>query len=365
METPTADLRSVGEWSVPAPIVAGIAWLIGGWAVVYLIGDALPDRYFFDHLTLLDMVHRPYIDGGGSFGATALLYRSMYPFGVPNRVLVGFVNHTIVVALLVGCMMASSGARRAGDYVWLTTWCLIAAIFVGMLSKEVFTITVSAIVVLALARGGRVGWLVAAGVIFLYGLGVRTYWVAVMMYTGTIFIVAASRKTIPGTVAAFLLVLLLGSTAVHLMTGVYLTDARIVMNIVRLDSPNVASMVLNPLPNSSVVTDVFNHLWAWGNFLLPVKPLVSGVPQQMGFAVWQMANVVIVIGALKRARSWMPRPTLYALTSFILGLTLVLAAFDGDFGSYARHQIALIPVVGFILGGNTPVEEHEATTLQP
>jgi hypothetical protein len=335
---------------VPAPVIAGMLWLPLGWFVVLQSVNILPDRYFFDHVKLLEAIYYPDAPTGLSFARTALLYRVMYPFGVPDRVIVGLVNYTIVITLVVACMMSAPITRRLRDYVWLTSWCILAALYVGMLSKEVFTIAVAALVVLMLRTGRAIGVAAAIAVVVLYGVGVRRYWLAIPFYAAAIWALAASRPRFLAKVAGFIAVLALASTAVHVLTGVYITDARTVMNITRLEASNVASMVLNPLPNSSAVTDVANHLWAWINFLLPIRLLSSGVPQQMAFAVWQMLNVAAVATALVRARRWLPKRTHCAMASFVIAVTLVLAAFDGDFGSYNRHQITLLPVVAFILG---------------
>jgi len=226
----------------------------------------------------------------------------------------------------------------------------MAAIFVGMLSKELFTIVVAAAVALGLSRNTITGWVIAVGALVAYALGVRLYWLATLAYAVGLGVLVGPRRTLAAKLAAALLLVVVASAALHIVTGFYLTDVRIVMNVTRIDDPNVVSMVLNPLANTSVITDVVNHFWAWLNFVLPVRLLASAVPQQVAFAVWQIANLPIIGIALWRARTWLPRNVQWALASFVVAVTIVLAAFDGDFGTYTRHQIMLLPVVGFILG---------------
>jgi hypothetical protein len=350
MLSPRDERATAPALDLPTPAVAGLFWILLGSVVIAYSVDILPARYFLDHFKLLEAIHSPHTPTVRSFEQTAALYRLIYPLGVPDRVVVGILNYTAVVVLLIICMLRAPNTRRVRDYAWLTSWCLLASLYVGMLSKEVFTIALAALVVILISKPTLGRALSALAAIALYGLGVRQYWLAVPLYAMAIYWVVLPRPSLPKQILAFVAVLGSASLAVRIGTGLYLTDARIVMNIVRLESPDVASMVLNPLPNTSIITDVANHIWAWVNFLVPVRLLRSGVTQQIAFAVWQVTNMLLVVAALRRARGGLPREAWMAIVSFTVAVTIVLAAFDGDFGTYNRHQITLLPILGFVCG---------------
>ena len=96
-----------------------VRWQTLFFLVVYVVGLGLvltnemllPEGYFQDHDYILELVEAPVILIGGSYGATAAVYKAILGSGAP-RIVVGMINFTLVVSgLWLVCRTVGGGVQ--------------------------------------------------------------------------------------------------------------------------------------------------------------------------------------------------------------------------------------------------------------
>jgi hypothetical protein len=132
----------------------------------------------------------------------------------------------------------------------------------------------------------------------------------------------------------------------------WLTDGRTIVMEARELVADAATMFANPWPNTSPATDLANTLAGWSTLLLPAYLLMLGRPQHIVFALFQFANTTLFVAALMRARrsqapvfDW----RFASAATFCVAYSLVQGMFEPDFGSFAKHETILLPMLFYVL----------------
>lgn len=339
--------------------VTFVVFFFGGLFVITLAPFVAPERYFRDSSLVTAMIESGVEQWRGSFEGTAMLYSRLTAGNVLPRPVIGSFNFMCALTVLLLVHRSAGGGWSVRVFFHLSVWVALLALFVGMYSKETFTFMLTASVLLLVARTNVGRFVLVATLFALYGAFVREYWLLIFAY----FVAFAVAFSVPLSLRARLtlavVVVAAASIGFWTVTGTYLTDTRVLMNLGREGSPDVRTMTFNLLANNSPVHDVANQLVAWGGFMFPVRLVAMGAPQHVAFAAWQLTSVGVVVASVRRIRravATMPskaarvaRRRVRLLVAFLLAFTFAHAAFEGDFGSYARHQIALLPLILYLM----------------
>jgi hypothetical protein len=135
----------------------------------------------------------------------------------------------------------------------------------------------------------------------------------------------------------------------YLVTGTYLTDARVVLAADRELDLFSDSAFPNHVVNENLLDDVLNAFYALLRLLLPFPLLAVGKLQYVAFVVWEILNVALFAALF--ARVWRRADT-DACTEFaaawMLAFTLTQAIFESDYGTFLRHQTTLLPALALL-----------------
>jgi hypothetical protein len=322
-------------------------------ALVLLGPAVLPARFYFDSGTIREAIaaNAP-LAFGDSYANTAFAYRLLGFPGLFPDAFAGPLTFTIAfLALVLG-----SGIHRMrwhpATFGLLAAWSMLIAVFVGMYSKELFAIVAIALAVAACrsAAGVAVGLLVALA----YALLFRTYWVVICALWLTLLVVWRLRGRWPACLLALALVLIPLSMSSHAFAGLWLSDGRTIVLEGREGDPDSATAFANAFANTSALTDVANVAIGWLMLIFPFYLFALGAPQHVVFAAFQLYNT----GLFLRMASSMPlgpgRPT-SAQWQFASAMLLCVAytvtqgMFEPDFGSFAKHEINILPAVFYLL----------------
>jgi hypothetical protein len=337
-------------------ITFGAAYVLG-LLVVLGLDLVLPDKYFYDSVRLSDIVW----EGGGgwnnSFVSTAELYRILSFGYVAPRWGVGLVNYTIAVVVMRWVYQASSRQWARGPMVLALVWLMVTAVYLGMYSKEIFTFLLSAGVVWY-CQSRKFTLLAVLTLLFmLYGVFVRKYWLLIGCECVLFYAIYSLpfRLITRGVITT--LVLITVSFLFNELQGHYITDIRGFMVTGRIGDVDSKTIVFNFFTNVSPLHDVANNFLGWLRFLVPVTAIRFGGIQHVAFGLWQTFNSALLafmlwrIGVLKsRGKEFnsVVRNIRLAV-SYLFAFTYVHAAFDGDFGTYLRHQTAALPVYFYLI----------------
>ena len=239
----------------------------------------------------------------------------------------------------------------------MSVWLLVAAVYLGMYSKEIFTFLLSAGVVWY-CQSRKLTVLVVLTLLFVfYGIFVRKYWILIGCECALFYAIYSLplRLITRGAITALALVTV--SFLFNELQGQYLTDTRELMTAGRIGDVDSKTIVFNSFMNVSPLHDFANNLASWFRFLVPVTVLRFGGIQHVAFGLWQTFNCGLLVGMFWRMRmlrsigkeSNCAVRNLRLAVAYLFAFTYVHAAFDGDFGSYLRHQTAALPVYFYMI----------------
>lgn len=326
------------------------AAVIGG-VIGYFGRSILPERIFADANRLrLFTADQGNVSPDGSYEGTANLFQALHLVGMPT--VVGLLSYGVAAYLIYRCWTAS----RLGQYTWPTVTAhsvtfLLCGIFLFDYTKEVFVVVLTlALVVLGRSVHGEIVWcLVALG----YAAFVREYWfLVVVAYVTARYLTVRTDKVgrrlaiwAPGILAAM-------TIAFNVLLSVSVTYYR---TSVLADLSTVPDSAIGDLvAGDSLPVQWINVTHTWATLLAPY-PILLGNPQQMvtgllligvwgafWYAIWSASSSDLA------ARS----PLALRGICLAYSLSLTLALFEPDYGSYLRHLLPVIPLLVLVGSGS-------------
>lgn len=229
-------------------------------------------------------------------------------------------------------------------------WVVCCALFLSQPSKELVALPVALFLCLARTPLARL----AAAVVFLgYAALFRQYWVICYFYFVCTLI--SLRLHVAGrprlALILFLLAFMVPFVAAQVAGQPPLTEARMMVNVDRIDSPDARSAFSNAFENSGMWTDAANTVLAWLYMNIPLAMLLDTTPHYVFFALFQLATLVLFSDGcasyVKQARQLHDQGTTYPrCIAFVVAYSLTQALFEPDFGSFLRHEmILMVPIL--------------------
>jgi len=331
----------------------------------------LPDKYFIDSIRIQEYIESL---GEESFSTLSYYFFSSYRntagffalLGLnenANPWLVRVVCYSLAFIPLVIAQRTGKARCDWRPYAILAVWNVILAIYLGQYSKDVIAILLVGMI-LFLSGKGRLGMLLVIIIVASYALFFRIYWFLALAYFLSLYLIwKVSARTIY-KILFFILALICIFYSNHLFTGQYLSDARFNINITRGGSldPDAVTLIDNIVENSSILSDLTNTIIAWIMLLFPFYLFRIAGFHHIVFAIWEMVNVIVfarIVQALAQSsksgrenKAQSPRwsdPRVRTAIFWCIAFSLTQGSFEPDFGSFARHQIILLPMYFFVL----------------
>ncbi len=339
-------------------IVIGV-YLIG-LSIIALSPHLLPKKYFFDNDTLISLIQNTNTNAlPKSFANTAFLYK-LLGFGTVIPISVGkYVIYTLsfVIILLPNKNFLKSLRFFSVEHLIVAAWMIILPIYLGQYSKELFSL----ILVFSLLNsiGNKYSFILSILLIMMYASYIRIYWYIVLFLFLVIYYLSFRKIDKYLKIIALALIIVAFYFLVHSVTGKFITDARYSINIARVNSEYANTMIHNPFVNTSAFTDIANTVYCWLRLLFPVTMIFSGLIQGL-FALIQITTVLFIIyKVIKNYRfiqtgyEFVIKDTyqkkLFAAVAWIFSFSFVEAMFEPDYGTFSRHELALLPMIIFLL----------------
>jgi hypothetical protein len=251
-----------------------------------------------------------------------------------------------VVVLLAVRLLDVFEVRRARYHLLAGAWVACAALFLTFPNKETIALPIALWLCVA---GSRTSRMLAALLFVFYTAYFRQYWAICFFY----FVCAmfalrlhVARRT--GLALCFMLAAYVVPFALADAFGVEpLTEARLSMNVERVDSPDARSAFDNTFENTGFVTDIANAVLAWPYMNLPAALLARGAPQYVFFAAFQLCSLWFFAAGcaafLKDARRLRQTGSVYLrCAAFVIAYSLTQSIFEPDFGSFLRHEVVIM-----------------------
>jgi hypothetical protein len=225
-------------------------------------------------------------------------------------------------------------------------WLLCASLFFAPPSKEMVALPVALFLCLARSLGAKV---LATAVFIAYAAFFRQYWAICYFYFACGLLALRLHVSGRSGVAACLLLVayVLPFAAVQWFDLAPLTDARLMINESRLDSPDARSAFGNLLENTGLWTDVANAMGLWIFMIVPLAMLLDPTPHYVAFAAFQLATLWFfmtgLLTYLREAVRWRYLGSTYPrCIAFVAAYSLTQGLFEPDFGSFLRHEMVIM-----------------------
>lgn len=366
-EPPPLERRST---SLRVPAVVALL------STVYLVGAAsvlawrhlLPAKYYADDTVIAHLIaERAWLTGRvfyASFRNTALVYHLLGFTSSTSHLLVG--PAVLFLALVpIGPLLVMATRRRGwGRWVVLALWLGPLTIYLGQYSKELLAIWVSAIALYLAGAPPRLATTAFVPAIA-YGVFVRRYWLIIGLFWALLWWLLDRRWNALVKLVTLLAAMVVASVGFRFMQGYFLTSLRTTVNASRDHGAAAVTAIHNVLPATSVGADLVNWLTTAAAIVVPVPALIPPELRVVPFVVLTLATVWVMT---RRAAAPLPAVAerrRRAALAFVVAATLVMGAFEPDYGSVLKHEVGLLPMIVFVLGlggarAPAPGPEHGA-----
>lgn len=333
---------------------------IEGIIVIFLSKYILPEKYFYDSNTIANFLNfnGPLLSFD-SYVNTARFYK-LFGFGsYPSSFAAGIFNYMVFFFFVV--QIIRIGKYRISDipFIFMLVWNIPVAVYLGQFSKEIISIIVIGIQILLVHYKIRYYKTLLVLITLIYSIFFRVYWVIVLYLSVLFFLVF--NKGIDISKKSFLKIGKVTSScllyigifvlflAVTLIMNRFITDARTMVNIDRINSPDALTIVQNAFMNTNFMTDMLNWIIGWIILLFPFNLfLVSGI-SSLFFIIWNIINVLIFIIILNKIRRQKIRNIQMSWAiAWVISFSMVQGMFEPDYGSFFKHEIVILPYFLYI-----------------
>lgn len=329
---------------------------LAGVVLLSLAQLALPERYFLDAEGIKTLITEStfQFDFLDSFNNTAYLYKILGLGTVLPDWIAGFLSYSIPFALIGLVAKQQKWIFNSFSAVMFVLWNVLLAVYLGVYSKELWAFIAVALVMLL--SKSKPGIVVAMLVALLYATFFRIYWLLVIGFFIVNLWSARTGKSLKFMVAFQIFAAIFVFVLANATTGQYLSETRYNVNLERTDDgvSEAATMINNVFSNDSPIKDWMNGTLIWASLLLPLFLLTTAQVQHIIFFVFQTVNVFAFIKVVKyllpKTRSRTPRFSkqkifqVHVAMSWCVAYSFVQGIFEPDFGSFAKHQIILLPM---------------------
>ena len=276
-----------------------------------------------------------------SYLVVGLFYRVLGLADAPLLAsLLGYVAYVVVLLLAVQNLRRREATLA--ELVLIGAALLIGAVYIGWYSKDVLVLPIALIALIpSRSRSVDVCLLLA---IAAYALGFRQYWAIVAGVFLVLRIATAIRPRISTLLVALPLLAFGLAVALGLALGVAPDHYRSVVNDGRTIA-DAQSTIAPLLASSALPVQALDIVLTFLTLLVPIPLMLHGGSYYLLIAVALSAMWALVAQRARRTFSNGSDAVADRQLALVLGLVLVQALFEPDYGSALRHLTPLLPVI--------------------
>lgn len=321
--------------------------------------NILPDKYFFDALHILGVMNETaYTDP--SYTYTANLFNKINIFGFSNIQQWGFLIALVFMPFLV-FIIAKKKAYNLWQYIFIVASFTLLDIYVLGLSKDIIQFVYFFIIYLILSskKMGNVKKIILSCLVLLYeAMNFRVYYAIMAMLIVSIYVIyemfkknkKCNKIKFKKIIILALCVFFAEVFVVQIVSAENYTailHARSSVNMWR-ENDTAANTIINDVLglNTNYFKFMGNYIINTIRLMFPIELFTKG-PVQILFCIYQVFITMNIIGSCKRMNE---SNCLWVIT--IISFFMVSIIFEPDFGSFVRHESALILIILEITGIN-------------
>lgn len=315
-------------------------------AVMY---DALPRKYFFDSNHIIDIMKGSKLTDP-SYSYVANIFNKINIFGFYNVRPWGYLVSTIFTCILIKILSKNEKISKQ-QFIFLIACTALLNIYVFGITKDIVQFVYFLIVYLIISskKIDNKWKVILSSVVLLYeALNFRIYYAIMMMIMDTIYVVygkavegkIVSKKSALKIVAVIIIAFFVEVFVVQMLsTRNYnsIIKARSSVNVNRDESMNAVTIIKDPLGNNNnFALFIGNYCINFVRLIFPIELLLKGL-NYIPFIIFQIYigfNIILLAKNLNR----------HNIIFFACALSYIMVSviFEPDFGSWIRHESALM-----------------------
>lgn len=314
--------------------------------------DILPAKYFFDALHILGvMTGTAHADTGYAY--TADIFNKINFLGLTNIQQWGYLVAIIFMPILI-YIIARKKEYNSWQLIFIIASFTLLDIYVLGLSKDIIQFVYFFVIYLILSskKMGNIKKIIFSCAVLLYeAVNFRVYYAIMAMLIVSIYVIYEifiknknlSKKQFAKIIFLSMCVFFVEVFIVQIIsTENYnsILRARSSVNMWRTGSENANTIINDVLGvNTNYIKFIGNYLINTIRLMFPVELVIKG-PVQIAFCLYQIFITLNIIGSCRKMNE---SNCLWIIT--IISFFMVSIIFEPDFGSFVRHESALILII--------------------
>ena len=333
----------------------GLLGMLGTLATLIWI-RILPEQYFYDG-ELIRSLLKAELNPATAFDTfinTAWVFAVLGFNADTDPEITAISSFILAFVPIAACVFAGMRRIQLGSSLLFSAWIAVGSIYLGQLSKEIIALWFVALILCVIGLKRPIAWL-AFTIPLVYAIGFRPYWLLIAAFW-FLFWWLSYRCWNFSLKAIFLYgSMFTTSAAYYSYRNEHITEIRNRVNELRIGSDVAQSIIVNYLPNSSILHDVVNWNISWFFILFPIPVLQFLEPLQILFFLLTVSTTIFVYLFVVNFRIELTMSTpsqrrrIRACVTFLMAFTLVQAIFEPDYGSVLKHMTNLLPMLGYML----------------
>ncbi|WP_338151276.1 hypothetical protein [Persephonella sp. IF05-L8] len=286
-----------------------------------------------------------------SYNNIAFIYRLIGFNYDTNLAYAGIFTFSLAYLLTTLCIFVFGKLSLNKYFIGIfSLWSFLMVVYLGQFSKEISVIILLTLTLYIAGKKDYIFFPALIVILILYAYYFRIYWVIILYFVLFLyFIKNFSKFKYILFLIGFLFLFVIAN-----YKGIFLTDARASVNSFRIGSIDAQSLILNPLKNTSFVTDFLNSIIIFIFFIFPIPIILKLKLKYILFSLWELFNIFLFIKAAYFFKNKYDVPIhikkrVKFSIIFIISFIFTQSLFEPDYGSFLKHQIGLIPLYLYLM----------------
>lgn len=327
--------------------------------IIFLAPHILPDKYFYDAIT----IRKQYIklpnssfEFFDSYANTARFYSFFGINKLKSALLEGYFAYSIIFLCLWFTFKFTNIKINRQIAMFILIWNIPVSIYLGQLSKDAIAFLFMGLITLLVVKSKKFTLFKVLSLIMIYSLFFRSYWFTYGVFILINYIILLNGYKIFKSPTIKTICYMVGILSLFIISnffGTTLTDARTSVNVFREGSADANTLISNYMPNLNFGTDIINWLVAFVTIVFPVSLIPRMNILSLAFTLWNIFNICVLFRVFKNTitgnlndRDIRRIKLIFAL---IISFTFTQALFEPDLGSFLRHQLIQLPPSFYLL----------------
>ncbi|MBU8686476.1 hypothetical protein KM918_03800 [Priestia megaterium] len=327
--------------------------------IIFLAPHILPDKYFYDAITIrkqYTQLQNSSFEFFDSYANTARFYRFFGIDQLNSSLLEGCFAYSIVFISLFFTFKFTNTQINKQIAMFIFIWNVPVSIYLGQLSKDAIAFLFMGLITFLVIKSEKLTLFKILLLIVIYALFFRSYWFTYGVFVLINYSILLNGYKIFKSQTLKIMCYIVGILALFITSNIFgtaLTDSRTSVNMFREGSVDANTLISNYMPNSNFLTDMINWMVAFITIVFPISLVPRMNILSLAFTLWNIFNIYFLFRVFRNTITYNLNDRdikkIKLIFTLIISFTFTQALFEPDLGSFLRHQLIQLPPSFYLL----------------